>query len=302
MNKFVKELFGADNYVVIPIDKIDTTLGHGNTLSVKIVVPTTCQANCDFCFNNYTTETQKKNFDKFLYNLKGSLEVIKKSLNNRKITIDITGGEPTFTNRLYELLEILKPFKSERILDRIVLTTNGFKLLCYNTLDPVDIVNVSIHDYRYPNRQSIFKTRLIPNDEDLKKICKRFNTTAVAVCEKDDDFENFIINFANFSKATGFKNARIRTNYLTDGDVFYKSFVGYEIIHCSGLDKKLLTIDGFSVNLYRGVKDLTECVIGSEIVIDDDGLMYLDYNKRYMIDSDCLKDFDENIYVNLKTI
>lgn len=84
MNKFVKELFGADNYVVIPIDKIDATLGHGNTLSVKIVVPTTCQANCDFCFNKYTIETQKKNFDKFLYNLKGSLEVIKKSLNKEE--------------------------------------------------------------------------------------------------------------------------------------------------------------------------------------------------------------------------
>lgn len=226
MNKFVKDLFG-NNYVVVPINKIDTTLGHGNTLSIKIVVPTTCQANCDFCFNRYTLETQKKNFDKFLYNLKGSLEIIKKSLNNRKITIDITGGEPTFTNRLYELLEILKPFKSEKIVDKIVLTTNGFNLLGYNTLDPVDIVNVSIHDYRYSNRQSIFKTKLIPNDEDLKKICKRFNATAAAVCEKIDDFENFIINFANFSKEIGFKNARVRTNYLTDGDIFYKSFMSF---------------------------------------------------------------------------
>lgn len=300
MINLIEKIFGKDNYITIPTNKINTSLGHGNTLSVKIVVPTACQANCDFCFNKYTKETQKKNFDKFLYNLKGSLEIIKNSLNDRKITIDITGGEPTFTNRLYELLEILKLFKSEKIVDKIVLTTNGFKLLHYNTLDPIDIVNVSIHDYRYNNRQSIFKTKDIPNDEDLKKICKRFNTTAVAVCEKIDDFENFIINFANFSKVIGFKNARIRTNYLTDGDIFYKSFVDYKIIHCSGLDKKILTIDGFNVNLYRGVKDLTECVIGSEIVIDDDGLIYLDYNKRYKINN--LEDFDKNIYVNLKTI
>ena len=66
------------------------------------------------------------------------------------------------------------------------------------------------------------------------------------------------------------------------------------------MDKKTLTINGFNVNLYRGVKDLTECVIGSEIVIDDDGLIYLDYNKRYKINN--LEDFDKNIYVNLKTI
>lgn len=300
MINLVEKIFGKDNYVTIPIDKIDTSLGHGNTLSVKIVIPTTCQANCNFCFNKYTKETQKRNFDEFLYNLKESLNIIKKSLNNRKITIDITGGEPTFTNKLNELLEVLKSFKSEKIVDKIVLTTNGFKLLYFDTLDPVDIVNISLHDYRYQNRQSIFKTKYIPNNEDLKKICKRFNTTAVAVCEDTDDFENFIINFANFSQATGFKNARIRTNYLTNGDIFYKLFTDSEIIHCSGLDKKILTINGFNVNLYRGVKDLTECVIGSEIVIDDDGFIYLDYNKRYKINN--LEDFNNNIYVNFKTI
>lgn len=92
---FAESLWGEGNVMTIPVNTIDKSKGHGDTLSVKIVIPTFCQANCEFCFNKHKWATKQYNFGRFLSNLRRSLYVIKESLTDRKITIDITGNEPT---------------------------------------------------------------------------------------------------------------------------------------------------------------------------------------------------------------
>lgn len=290
---FVESLWGEDKVMTIPVNTIDKSKGHGDTLSVKIVIPTFCQANCEFCFNKHTWTTKQYDFGRFLSNLRRSLYIIKESLTDRKITIDITGNEPTFTPKLSDVLDVLKSFKSESLVDKVVLTTNGFNLLEFDDLDPVDIVNISVHDCRFEKRKKIFRTRVIPTNADLESMCDRFNTTAVAVCCDDyEDFEDFVLHFANFARLTGFRNAR-----LGKGGIFYDAFKDAEIISAPGLDKKLLNIDGFDVDLYRGIKDLTSRIIGAEVVIDDDGCLYLDYNKRYPIGAEHIREFNDNIFV-----
>ena len=293
----VENLLGHD-YITVPIEHIDKNGGHGNTLSVKIVLPTWCQANCEFCFNKVNKDLQVHNLEEFKKNLDNSLHIIQNSMTDRKITLDITGNEPTFNPVfLKEVLDIISKYKTD-IVDKIVITSNGYHLLDFENLYPIDIVNISLHHYDFQKRKDIFRTSLIPNDDELKILCQRFNTTAIAVCDETDiDFEKFIYNFTEYAKNIGFKNVRIRTNYLTDGTIFYNSFKNVHIDSHVGLDKKILDINGFNVNLYRGIKELTSCVIGPEIVIDDNGLIYLDYYKKYQLSGDDIRVFNNCIFV-----
>lgn len=294
-----EKLFGKD-YITFPVKYIGEH-GHGDTLSVKIVLPVRCQANCSFCFNKVNRDTQMHDVPLFFENLEKSLKLLKENLPTRKITLDITGNEPTYSLLiLRRLLNTLEEFKDDMV-DKIVLTTNGFRLGQMIDLGPVDIVNISLHDYRFVKRLNIFHSSNIPSDLELQQLCGKYNTTAVAVCDEScTDLEEFVSKFASWAQEMGFKNARIRTDYLSKGSIFYNSFKDSEIEECPGLDKKELVLNGFNVKLYRGIKDLTSCIMGTEVIIDDDGKLYLDYYKRYPIGAEELKAFDSNIYVKPK--
>ena len=108
--------------------------------------------------------------------------------------------------------------------------------------------------------------------------------------------------FMEFSKKIGFKDARIRINFTTiDTAVrnqFYEKILDDEkVVEQSGLSTKYLNFDDYKVNVYLGVTDLIEYVIGVELVVDDDGKLYIDYNKRYSMNEEGLNDFDNNIFV-----
>ena len=309
-----------DNFIINELNreyfpvKIDNscTAGHGHTLSIKIVMPCYCQAHCPFCFNNQTINTQMHDWNWFTSNLFNSLTDIFKTLKNRKISIDITGNEPTFNvEQFKEFMEILLFFKQtyrEKI-DKIVMTTNGFHLYeCIPYMkDVIDIVNISLHHFDYNIRREIFGTKYIPSNEDLKNIIKslkklNITVTSVAVIFKKVDMKKFVTEFMEFSKEMGFKDARIRINFTTNNmlvrNQFYdKILEDEETVEQGGLSTKYLNFDGYSVNIYLGVTDLIEYVIGVELVIDDDGIVYIDYNKRYPMNIEGLKDFDNNIYV-----
>lgn len=299
-NDRAKKLFG-ENYLTIPVSSVNEENAHGNALSVKIVLPTWCQANCSFCFNKLNKAKQTHSVYWFLTNLRDSLNILKKSLPTRKITLDLTGNEPTFDpGLLKDVLSMIEGFDFDMV-SKVVLTTNGYNLSKFDSLAPVDIVNISLHHFDFEERKKIFKTANIPNDEELAELCKRFNVTAVAVFDETrEDLESFTKKFAAWAKGIGFKNARIRTNYLSKGSVFFDAFkeVGFE--EYPGLCTKEVTIDGFNVKLYRGIEDLTTCIFGTEVVIDDDGKIYLDYYKRYPLISTEIKEFDSNMYVKPK--
>lgn len=299
-----------DGFHPINVDN-NNNEGHGHTLSVKIVVPCYCQAHCPFCFNHQTINTQVHNWNGFISNIFNSLNMLFDNINNRRISLDITGNEPTFNIEQFEqLMDCLKFFKKiyKDKIDKIVLTTNGFHLYeCIPYMeDIIDIVNISLHHYNYKNRQDIFQTKYIPSNDDLKVIIKNLNdinisVTSVAVIYTNIDMYDFVNKFARFSKDIGFKDARIRVNFTTNNqlirNLFYVKFEHEEVCEQSGLSTKYLIIDNYNVNVYLGVTDLVDYVIGVEMVIDDDGKLYVDYNKRYKVDTDYLNDFDKYIFV-----
>ena len=80
--------------------------------------------------------------------------------------------------------------------------------------------------------------------------------------------------------------------------MFDTKFTDNETIYYQrGLDSKYFDIDGFNVSIYRGVSELIDYVIGVELVIDDDGNIYLDYNKKLPMNEEDIKTFNDRIYI-----
>lgn len=310
VRSFIKEDLNKD-FIKINLNDIDAI--HGNTISIKIVIPCCCQAHCPFCFNNQTIDTQMHNWDEFELNITNSLHYILSNLQNRKVTLDITGNEPTFSienfKRFVDIIYNIRKIYSDKI-EKVVITTNGFHLAeCIKYMYPIiDIVNISLHHFDYLSRREIFGTKYIPSNEDLKIIIKNLNeqsitVSSVAVIYKQEDIQSFVKSFTEFSKEIGFKDTRIRFNFTTkDSSIrnqFYNKFTeNEELVENKGLSVKYLNYNGYPVNLYLGVPDLIEYVIGVEMVIDDDGKLYIDYNKRFPINNvEIIKSFDKNVYI-----
>lgn len=301
----VSKLIGIDREY-ITVDPNKYTKGHGGSLSIKIVLPSYCQAHCAFCFNKFTINTQKHNYDKFLKNLPKTLDMILNTIKGRPITLDITGNEPTFDIKFFsKFLKILKIYKHK--VDKIVLTTNGYNLQkCLdNMAGIIDIVNISLHHYDYNERQNIFKTSYIPDDEQLKNIIKKLkhydiSCTSVAVLyKKIENFKEFYNNFINWSNELGFKNTRMRSNFCSSekfiDDIINVKMNCERIDEVGGLTTKIIVDKdtGYQTYILKGVPDLTEFVVGAELVIDDDGFCYVDYNKRYPVDNLKIKYFNK---------
>ena len=303
----VKELINQ-NKEYIKIEPSNVFASH-NGLSVKIVLPCFCQANCEFCFNKLTKDTQKHDYNTFFNNLTKSLDMIFNNITNRTISLDITGNEPTYDINVFnKLMDYLKKYKSK--VDKIVLTTNGFKLdKCLpSMIGVVDIVNISLHHYNYDIRKQIFNTSYVPSNEQLNDLVKKLKyynitSTAVAVLYKEyDNFINFYNNFVLWAMNIGFKDVRMRSNFCAK-DKFIKEIlatnIGNEKIdEVAGLTTKIIKDKktGFETRILVGVQDLTDYLLGVELVIDDDGKLYIDYNKRFPINDFNVKYFN-SIYV-----
>jgi hypothetical protein len=175
----------------------------------------------------------------------------------------------------------------------------------------VDVVNISVHHYDYEVRRSdIFKTKYIPSNNDLKSINNALashgiKTTSIAVINSQIGFADwvyFLVRFSDFSNETGFENTRIRLDFTDETGAMEKMFdyqIKDEVIQKqSGLFTKIVNRNGYEIRIYKGVKDLVDYVIGVEMVIDDDGNLYLDYNKKYPLkDRKYWLDFNNYIYI-----
>lgn len=301
----IKKIIENNNYLLI--NPSEYHKGHGNALSIKVVIPTYCQANCDFCFNK-GNKKQKHDIDKFLKNLEISLSKIFNNVK-REFSIDITGNEPTFNvDLLKNTLNIINKYRA--FISKIVLTTNGFKLKdCLPFIDMVDIINISVHHYNFNIRKKIFRTDNILNDIDLKYIINELKNKEIAVSaicvlnKKISNFNEFYNNFSDWAVNLGFTDTRMRSNYLRNDsfiDKIYNMNIGKieQTTNVPGLKSKKIydSARNYYTYIFLGIESLVNVVIGAEMVIDDDGLIYIDYNKEYPVSDDSLLYFNK-IYV-----
>lgn len=283
----------------------------GKHLSVKIVMPCYCQAHCPFCFNNLTKYTQIHNFADFLSNLDKSLDKLF-SIVNRPISLDITGNEPTYDIHLFkDFMNILRKYKSKA--DSIVLTTNGYNLdECLEYMEGiVDIVNISVHHYNSNIRTNIFNTILIPSNYELKNTIKKGKelglsfTCACVLYKKFEDFKTFYDKFVEFAYNTGFNDIRFRCNYINNKSEYIDEIKNTEFKNKKLDELRALSVihvkderyNDYDVKIFMGVKDLTELVLCAEIILDDNGLLYVDYNKRYPVKDEHIQFFNKMYFL-----
>ena len=111
------------------LDNYNVRVDYENVVSIKLIIPSFCQAKCEFCFmNGY--KNMEHDYDLFLSRFIDSLgDVVDRVYGKQPISLDITGNEPTFNPDL--LRKVLRRLKNSKWLDkinRVTLTTNGYKL------------------------------------------------------------------------------------------------------------------------------------------------------------------------------
>lgn len=264
-------------------------------LSIKLVIPSGCNAKCPFCFNLLNKNTAVYDKKVFLDNFIDSLNhIIDTAGPQRSISLDITGNEPTHDIGLFiATMEKINSIKHR--FNKIVLTTNGENLSKLDVLkyvgDVVDFVNLSVHHYDESERfkafgiqpiDSIFYGQII---DALHSYNIKVTAVAVLYKELNTTFVTFVRNFAIWAKKFRFDNIRIRSNFYKTDDFFTRymndTTFGNEIMRAEGLNTKYLVVNGMEVMLLQGVTTLIGHVVGVEAVVDDDGKPYLDYGKCY---------------------
>lgn len=81
---------------------------YNKVISIKLMIPGTCNAKCTFCYmKDYKSSVLKNQKDEFLNNYLSSLnKIISKIGDKNPISLDITGNEPTFDKLIYSRKDI----------------------------------------------------------------------------------------------------------------------------------------------------------------------------------------------------
>lgn len=275
-----------------------------DTISIKLVIPGTCNAKCFFCYGDgYKCSNTKEMQEQFIQNFLDSLEeIILRIDSNKKISLDITGGEPTLDSKfLIKVLNKLRSFYLLERLDKVTLTSNGLRLkqVAAALKGVVDYVNISIHHYDKAERDKIFGVKTF-TDEEYKEIVlslidNDIIPSAVAIVYKEDSgFANFRDNMIKWAEEIGFSGVRFRKNAYWEDKEPFMNYINDTIkdgkyTYVEGKDTmnltwcKLKTKTDFLVYFVSGVADTTKVALGTEFVINDDGIGYADFDKKQRV-------------------
>lgn len=275
---------------------------YNKVITIKLVIPSGCNAKCPFCYNKDKVASYNK--QQFLDNFINSLnDVIRRIGNKNPISVDITGGEPTLdSDFLIQVLTKLKKYDIKSKVLRVTMTTNGtnlVKVIPYME-NVVDYVNISIHDWRSSQRKRILGFYL--SDVDYQNIIERLDnvgitTSACAVIFKEiPNFKRWRDSFVDWAKEIGFISVRFRCDvFWKDSDIFDSYLINamnevdkFDVIDYENTTDshwcRLRRKDKMRVFFLHGVLDTSIKTKGIEYVIDTDGHCYCDYYKRVKIE------------------
>lgn len=277
---------------------------YNNVITIKLVLPVFCNYNCKFCYNR-DKQVPIMYKQQFLDNFISSLDdLIRKIGDQNPVSLDITGGEPTFDVALFrEVMRRLKDYDISHKVCRVTLTTNGTHLreLASSMAGVVNYVNISVHDYRVRAREWIVNSTNVLNDGELLDIISdlRYHgitASATAVIYRNRPFFNvWRDKFISWAKSLGFIAIRFRCDvFWQQSEVFDKYLLDavndpqfQVLVHEQTPDShwcRLRMSDKFRVFFLHGVLDTSEHTKGIEYVIDTDGHCYCDYYRRTPIE------------------
>lgn len=277
-------------------------INYDSKITIKLVIPSGCNAKCEFCYMKDYDNIMTNNKDEFLDNFIPSLDYLLSEINDKdKVSLDITGNEPTFDIKLLTTtLLTLKEYNIRSKVNRVTITTNGLNLLKVIPYfeGVINYVNISVHHYSHYDRENIFGCK-VPSVMDYRIMVDRLNkinikTSAICVIYKQiDNFERFMNSFINYCKHVGFISIRFRNNVFWEDSEFniYADIAlnndSFTIIQNEDTtDSKWCRLrmdDGFRVFFLNGVKDTSIVVKGIEYVIADNGKAYTDFYKRELV-------------------
>jgi sulfatase maturation enzyme AslB (radical SAM superfamily) len=273
-----------------------------NAITIKLVIPGACNANCSFCYNKHGNQVEKATIslkqnwlDNFLIALE---QVVAKIGKKQPISIDITGNEPTLDADFFiKVMHKLRGFSLKNNISRITCTTNGIniKKVAPYMNGIVNYVNISVHDYDQERRNKIFGS-YYPTDEDYKENVKilldnNINCSAVSVIDgKIENFCNFRDNFIKWAEDIGFVSLRFRYNVYSNNSDNFLDYMNQTVSNDQffTIQKEdtpdsnwcqLTKSNGFMVFFLKGVIDTYEVSPGIEFIIHDDGKAYADFGR-----------------------
>lgn len=277
-----------------------------NAITIKLVIPGSCNANCSFCYNKHSNKMEKctaelKQYwlDNFLLSLE---QIILKIDKKQPISIDITGNEPTLdTNFFIQVMHKLRGFSLRNEVSRITCTTNGIglKKVAPFMKGVVNYVNISVHDYNQERRKQIFGT-YFPTDKYYENAVQLLldngiHASAIAVVSEEiSNFSSWRDSFIKWADKIGFVSLRFRYDVYCNNNSFLnymnntindKAF--YTIQKENTPDSnwcQLSTKDGFMVFFLKGVIDTYKVSPGIEFIVHDDGKAYADFNKSVLFE------------------
>ncbi|MFH1210902.1 MAG: radical SAM protein [archaeon] len=164
----------------------------------SIVVPGRCNAACNFCFWDRNVDLSPM----YLPNLRESLGNMPPQFHQ----ISITGGEPTLSHLLADVLTTIDTDKY----NHVVFTTNGKNILPFaDYLQRLGAhINISRHAIGDERNATIFKSDSVPKAKDLEKICEELNNRGIdvtfnAVLAGGIKTKNDVLDYIKFAKDSG---------------------------------------------------------------------------------------------------
>lgn len=128
-----------------------------------IKIPNICNANCAFCNKNKTEG--KFSVSKMIDTIQQVMEKVRIS------SFSITGGEPFIDPDL--LYDIVTGIHFVFPNPKISINTNGYNLKHSVNFEPyIDKIHISRHHYDDKINQDIFKSKHVPNFDEIKEIMK----------------------------------------------------------------------------------------------------------------------------------
>ena len=253
-----------------------------DTPNLSIMLPGACNAKCEFCFWNRDQQANKFPMMDFADRLAKILDALPHQFSQ----VSVTGGEPTISPVLDEVMSVLRERKQR--FPKVVLTTNAVRLLKNKDVisGVVDHINISRHHYNDIENEKIFKTKGVPNEGNLDGIISAIHRADICFnCVVPPDVSlNFCeayIEWARHYKNIAAINFRVYHNSMEDCPAQRKMEKMYgttDVSTCPVCKVMRMRVRGMQVNWKYSVLEPTQHWDGLyELVMQPDGRLTADW-------------------------